>query len=103
MITCALQMKLCFRPTVALQYVAEVRTPLAPLLCIRLELLELGHSARHPQVGRALTSIARSMRQGEVVLFVRPLIRQWDNVVNVQLALMEDEIDGVVTDKALSP
>jgi hypothetical protein len=42
------------------------------------------------------------MRDGEVVLIIQTLFGQWIDVIDIQITLMQDEIDGSVADETLA-
>ena len=87
-------------PAMLGKHVSQVRSAFATLKGLLLELLEFRHAASHAQVGRALAPIAARMSQSEVLLIVRALLGQRDDMVDVELILVEYGIDGVVTNEA---
>ena len=87
-------------PAMLGKHVSQVRSAFATLKGLLLELLEFRHAAGHAQVGRALAPIAARMSQSEVLLIVRALLGQRDDMVDVELILVEYGIDGVVTNEA---
>jgi hypothetical protein len=88
------------RPFVTLEDVAEVRAPRASLAGNLLQAIEFRHAPGYAQIGRALRAVAARVNQGEVVFLIRPVRGQRDDVVNLELALMENRVDDRVTDKA---
>ena len=60
---------------------------------------EAREDTRDAQVRRALLSIARFMRQGEIVLLVLASARNRDNVIDLQIIGLEDQIDWAFTDE----
>jgi hypothetical protein len=40
--------------------------------------------------------------KSEIVLLIRPASSKWNDVIHVELTLVQDEIDWLVTDEALS-
>ena len=89
-------------PAMLGKHVSQVRSAFATLKGLLLELLEFRHAARPlTQVGSsALAPIAARMSQSEVLLIVRALLGQRDDMVDVELILVEYGIDGVVTNEA---
>lgn len=60
--------------TVSREHIAEVSAPLPGLLRLLLKPLELGESACDFEIRCPLATIARGVRQGEVILGVQPVL-----------------------------
>ena len=54
----------------------------------------------HLEIGRPLVPVARLVGQREVVLSVQAVLSQRVEVVHVELPLVEQQVDGFVTDEA---
>ena len=60
----------------------QVCSALASIESFLLNAFELCHATSHSQVGRTLAPVAARVRQGKVVLAIRALLGQRDDMVN---------------------
>ncbi len=65
-----------------------------------LEFLELGHATGNPQVSCTFGPVAGFMSKSVIVFFVRPLVGNWNNMVDLQLTVVKNEVYWLVANEA---
>jgi hypothetical protein len=80
-------------PAMAFENIAEVGAAMAGLLGLLLQALEFSQPTSDLEVGGAFTTVARGMRDGEVVLSIEPLLDKGVNMVDVELPLLEHQVN----------
>jgi hypothetical protein len=90
----------CLGSSVSLENVTEVRAPASGSLRLLLKPIELREPPRDLQVGGALASVAGRMGQREVVLGVETVLNQRVDVVDVELAPVEHQVDRLIANEA---
>ncbi|HOF41011.1 MAG TPA: hypothetical protein PLD73_13135 [Candidatus Hydrogenedentes bacterium] len=89
-----------FRSTMALENIPEVCATFPSLMGILLQSLEFRQAAGYAEIRSPLAAIAACVSQRKIILRIQAIFRQWIDVVDIQLPLMQSEIDWIFTDEA---
>ena len=82
--------------------VSKVRSTLPGLLRFFLQAIELSQAAGYLEVRRTFTSVASRVRQRKVVLCIKPVFEEGIDVVDIELALVENQVDRLVADETVA-